>query len=291
MSRLVREFKEHLRPFRLFNIRTYLGLAEINGNTEALTQAAAHVAAIGRAVKALEELLMPAPTGVRFLQGAERTASLIGALEAGAKARGPGVYPIDSLHSLVVDHAAAEDQAFWDREPAGLIAGLLREDREVGRQLEARGVLVWEGHGTATRAGDELWRLVNTQWLEAHEEIRAFVTDLWPGGQRCRFCGAEEPLEHELQRVDLETRAGVAYINGKAAVSGASVSTHQACRPLWLKWLEIASSYSSQEAAAEADAAAGRSARAKVPTLPAIELERPVGEPPPREFPTGGDDE
>lgn len=262
-----------------------VSLATVSGRVEILERIRGPLAMIEQGIQDLVEALQPRKSTLAFLQGPERADSLISALESLVRDRGCGLFPTDSLHSAVVDHARAQDKAWWHGQPAGLVPGLLREESEIIQTLGRRGILVWEGAADAINAGDELWRLVDTRWLTAHADIRRFVLEPWEGGRRCRFCRMQEtPQARELHVVDYERRRGVSTVNGVVVVPVGGL-THAPCRSHWLDWVVIASKYATQEAAEAADAAENRTPRPQKPSMPMLELERPFGEPPPREFP------
>jgi hypothetical protein len=218
-----------------------------------------------------------APRPGNYLQGQERADSLIDSLEAIAKGRGAGLYRPDSLHSAVVDYALAHDKVWWHSQPAGLVVGILRTERDVTKALRQRGVLVWEGAPDALNAGDELWRLVYVDWLTAHQDIYRFVLDSTPMGRRCRFCLiTEPPNSRELHAMQLERRHGVNVVNGVTALVPGAVHTHTLCREPWLRWLDLASRCGSEEQAQAADAAAGREPRKQKVAIPQVKLERPI---------------
>jgi len=212
-----------------------------------------------------------------WLDGAVRADSVIASLEAAAKERGAGIYRADSLHSALVDHAPPAHKAWWHARPAGLVAGILRTEPAVIEALRRRGVLVWEGAATALAAGDELWRLVHVEHLTAHQDIFRFVVDSTPMGRRCRFCLITEPPDsQELKPLTLERQHGVTVVNGVVALVPGAVQTHAQCRGPWLRWLELASRYQSEEQAQAADAAAGREPRKQKVAIPQVKLEQPI---------------
>jgi hypothetical protein len=169
-----------------------------------------------------------------------------------------------------------EHAPFWAQQSRGLVVGLLRDTgpptairvdvgmppltepmSEARLALRARHVAIWEGRGSATTGPDELWRVVHLEWLTAHEDVRRYVTEPWPGGPRCRFCRIVEP--------------GSSYELNPIGRLGHMV--HEACARPWLSWLEIAARYASVKEAREADEAAGRKARESPPPMPKFELE------------------
>lgn len=261
-----------------------VGMAQMNARGSILDRLAEPLAAIETAAQAMANALLPGATvdpARQDLQGKERQDSLITALERLARERGAALLPFDSLHSAVVDHAPAQDKVWWHSRVPGLVCGLLREEPAIREALGTRGVLVWEGQTRPWQAGDELWRIVDTHWLTAHADIRAYVAGPWSGGRRCRFCRVlEESAAHELQPLELEKIHGQPAVEGMTvpfAVGG--VLVHGPCREHWLKWLAIASRYKTPREAQAADAAAGREPRAPKPQPPRLMLERPLDAP------------
>jgi hypothetical protein len=215
-----------------------------------------------------------------WLDGRVRADSLIASLEAAAKARAAALYPMDAMHSLVVTFAHEAHKQWWYERPAGLVVGILRTEPDVIQTLKKGGVLLWEGTRTSSSEilpPDDMWRLVNVNWLTAHEDIFQFVIDSTPMGRRCRFCLITEPSDSgELKPVELERRHGRTVVNGVVSLVPGAMHTHDACRRFWLDWLELASRYQSREKAQEADAAAGRKPREGKVTIPRIDLEQPL---------------
>lgn len=282
-----------LDPLILKLQRAKLPLNQIWNQPASLARIESPLAALERAAAEFFEALAP-PAPARYqgeadpvtaqampmggwLDGSARANSLIASLEAVAKGRGADIYRIDSLHSAVVDHAPSHDKLWWHGQPAGLVVGILRTEPDVIQTLKKRGVLLWEGAPDALNAGDELWRLVHIDWLVAHQDVFEFVIDSTPMGRRCRFCLiTEPPHSRELQPLQLERRHGVTVVNGVVSLVPGAVHTHEPCRMPWLRWLELASRYGSEEQAGAADAAADRKPRKKRDPRPQVKLERPV---------------
>lgn len=257
--------------------RSDVGMAQVNQRADILERVDPAIVALTAAVKQLLEALRPDPTRMRFLQGAERAASLVAALEAGAKACGAGLYAADSLHGLVVDHAPAQDKVWWHGQLNGLVVGMLQTELEIARQLAKRRVIIWEGKPDAFNPSDELWRLVYRDRLTAHGDIRRLVTERRLG-RCCQCCGiTENSHANELQPFELTTRHGVARVNGIVAIAAAGgVFVHEECRSQWIQWVEIASKYGSQAEAEAADSAAGRTLRGTPAAKPPLGLEKPI---------------
>lgn len=277
--------------YALERLRSDVDLAQVNRRDEILARVDPALEALTGAVKDLKEALLPDTRRVRQLQGAERAASLIAALEAGAKACGSGLYAADSLHNLVVDHAPAQDKIWWHCQLAGIVVGMLGMEPEIRRTLADRGVRVWEGKRTPLVPGDELWRVVHLDRFTADGDIYRWVTKPWGGGRCCRGCGmTENEHANELHRFDLQKRHDAPVINGIVAIgAGGGVLVHDECRAQWARWVAIASRYGSQAEAEAADAAAGRKPQGATPAPAALELEQPIARAPAREDFLGDD--
>jgi hypothetical protein len=200
-------------------------------------------------------LLNPVSTAKR-LEGRELWASLAHAIVAIARAKRAVRLTPKDLKDLVEDHCQEHDMAFWLEQSAPTVVGLLRHEPEVRKLIEPHAVLCWD------MWEDEQWRIVDTRWLEAHADIRLFVTDPWPGGRYCRFCYCQEnPHVNALLQVDVERRNGVLMVGDVVVLQVGGALTHEQCRPYWIRWCEIAAKYPSTQEAAAADKAAGRVSR------------------------------
>jgi hypothetical protein len=200
---------------------------------------------------------------------AEIARSLAVAIEGLAKGTGAGLWQIDTLHSQVALHAAEVDRVYWQGVAKERVSGMLRtgagRSGDIFGLLESRGILTWFDWR------DQRHRIVDTNWLTAHADIRAFVTSDALRGKRCRFCRiSETPSYAGLISVDPEKRNPLVSVNDVVQVQKGTVNTHQECLPYWNKWVAIASQYATPQAAEEADQAAGRAPRA-MPAVPAYE--------------------
>jgi hypothetical protein len=221
------------------------------------------VGGIEHAVAAGESLVKPLPSK-KTLTTAEAMGSLATTLIAIAQDRN-GLRRPDALHALVVRHCPEADREYWAGESERRVFGLIRHEPDV-RKLVADVIV--------EARDDNLVLLVNTRWLSAHADIRRHITDPWEGGRRCRFCLVTEPPQSlALQPVEPEKRSRLDLVNGVLQLQAATIYTHAVCEPFWRQWLAIAESYPSQEAAEEADKAAGREPRTKpaAPDEPAPE--------------------
>lgn len=214
--------------------------------------------------------------GSAWMEGEARVTSMVVALESFARGN-PGVRcRADTLYHAVLEHAPLGDKPFWARQPPGLIVGLLRDTgppqarrvdiglpplkepiSEARKALKRREIEVWEGRGTAISAPDEHWRVVDLNWLTAHEDIRRWVTGAL-AGPRCRLCAIIEPEPSELERV-----------------GPMSAPVHAVCAQQWLTWLQIAALHKSDEEARAADEAAGRKRREFRPNVSPFVPESP----------------
>jgi len=150
-----------------------------------------------------------------------RIASLTDALERVGKSRRPGLFPIDTLHSLIVQNCDPADASYWHSEPEQAFVGFVRFCPPLVDDLRQRGVLVW------TRDEDELVRLVHVGWLQSDAEIAHFVGSDAPGGHTCRFCQITEPADStDLEPVDPD-------------VPGTD-RCHSRCLDHWRRWVAIA---------------------------------------------------
>lgn len=164
------------------------------------------------------------------------------------------------LWDLVKQNCPAYDvdcDGGWAERGAGAVIGLLQSEPAVRKLIEGRGILFWD------RWEDSQFRFVDPKWLDSHEDIYRWLTNLWAGGRRCRFCAmVENPMVDELQPIELERRHGVTKIGDMVVLaSGSRALTHDRCRPHFIKWLAIAARYSNQAQAEEADKVAGRVSR------------------------------
>lgn len=217
---------------------------------------------IERCNRELLTLVTP-KTKNRHLSTQERIASLVAALDALAKSKGGILAKPDTLHSFVCQYAPQADRNYWAGDRQGEIYGMIRSQPEVRELLEQSGVLAW------VLIEDRRTRLVNTNWLTSHAEIRRFVTDQWPGGRRCRFCRIDEvPATRALVAVDPERRKGYTTVNGVVSLQPGQIHVHAQCTPHWQRWLAIAESYPDQAAAEAADRAAGRASASACPPMP-----------------------
>jgi hypothetical protein len=230
----------------------------ILGRSDVLAPAMAHLEAIEQHVEAFIAALQPGAGPVKLIEGAELWQSLATAVVAIARAKRSGRFNAKDLKDLVEEHAPARDLAFWVKQYPGRVLGLLREEPQVRKLIESHGVLFWEYPGDP----DEEWRIVSTRWYEAHGDIRRWVTKEWSGGRRCRFCACmENPHVDALQPIELHRRNGVTRAGDTVVLPINCTLTHEPCRPHFIQWLAIAAKYPTQEAAEQADAAAGRKSR------------------------------
>ena len=218
------------------------------------------------------EAVAPSRRNYRHLEGGELHRSFAAAVVGLARVVSSGLYTATDLRELVLDHVPLPDLAFWTTQSAGHMRGLLEFEEDVRKLIEAEGVKHW------IRWEDQGIRIVNTRWLEAHADIRAWVLEPWPGGYTCRFCGMKENARvSALEQVELTRRQGERRIGETVVLEpGRGSHTHPECRRYWLEWITIASRYASDEAAAAADEQAGRKSkldRVQVPvrSLPATE--------------------
>lgn len=227
-----------------------------------------HVKTMLTLAKEIATLVQPAPKG-KLLEGRALWESLAHAIVGIARAKRSARLTAKDLKDLVEDYSPEPHMAFWAEQPAGGIVGLLRYEAQV-RKLTDPSVLffeMWE---------DSQWRIVDTHWLEAHADIRRWVTKEWAGGRRCRFCGcSENPHVNALLPVNVERRNGVSMIGNTVVLQTGGALTHDACRRFWIEWCSIAAKYPSQEAAEQADALAGRKSRREKVAQAAV-LEAPA---------------
>lgn len=225
---------------------------------EALAPAMAHLEQIEASTEAFIAALQPGAGPVKLIEGAELWQSLATAIVAIARERRSGRFSAKDLKDLVENHAPARDLAFWVKQFAGRVQGLLREVAELRKLIEAEGVLFWEYPGDP----DHEWRIVDTRWFTAHADIRRWVTKPWPGGRTCRFCGCQESERvNALELVDVERRNGLQMIGDTVVLQVGGALTHDPCRKYWINWCSIAAKYSSHAQAQAADKAAGRVSR------------------------------
>jgi hypothetical protein len=192
------------------------------------------------------------------------------AVENLAKAKGNGMWRIDTLHSQVVMHAVEADRDYWARMPERRVSGLLRNVPQIVELLNSRGVLTWWFEP------DGRHRIVDANWLIAHSDIRAFVAGEAMRGRRCRFCRIEEtPVYPGLVAVDPEERHPLVVDGASGVQVRVGVAyVHPQCQPFWHEWVSIAQRYPTQQAAEEADRAEGRLPRV-LPAPPSYEPDPP----------------
>ena len=191
-----------------------------------------------------------------------------------ARSVGSAIVRFDSARQMVILNCPEADIAFWTAQSANLIAGLVAEELKNSDHMKAAGVLAFRAD-----PDDGLIRLVDVSTATAHSDIYRRVTDRWVGGKRCRLCAiAEPPDSMELQAVDPEQRNGYNLVNGVQQLQPGVVHTHRPCREHWLRWLQIAQSYPSLEAAQAADLKAGRVSRG-APSMPQTDTETPTAAP------------
>lgn len=228
----------------------HLDLQFLNGGVN-FKQCEPIVAALEKCASDVVALVTPT-NRPRHPSSIERITSLSDALESIARKYGGILCKTDALHSLVAEHAPADTRAYWSGNREGEIFGWIRQQADVVDVLAPRGILVW------TNEADRRIRIVNTNWLRAHADIRRFVMERWHG-RRCRFCRIDEiPTSLELEPLAPQKRSGVAFVNGVVQLQVGQVHLHERCMPFWKSWLAVAESYASQEAAEVADREAGR---------------------------------
>lgn len=204
----------------------------------------------------------------------ERIDSLVAGVERLAREKGAGMYLGDALHSLVMERLTGDIQAYWHRAGHHSLFGMIRNQPEVAELLRDRGILVW------TNADDRHVRLVNTQWLVTHADIRAHVAKEWEGGRRCRLCRITEiATSRELSPVDPARRGHYTMQSGQHVMQPGVIYAHEQCIQTWKQWLAIAESYKTQAEAEAADIAAGRTAQPAT-ALPDLKSEKPRGDEP-----------
>lgn len=184
----------------------HLDLQFLNGGVN-FKQCEPIVAALEKCASDVVALVTPT-NRPRHPSNIERITSLSDALESIARKYGGILCKSDALHSLVAEHAPADAREYWSGNREGEIFGWIRQQAEVVDVLAPRGILVW------TNEADRRVRIVNTNWLTAHADIRRFVMERWHG-RRCRFCRIDEiPTSLELKPLDPQKRNGVAFVNG-----------------------------------------------------------------------------
>lgn len=255
---------------------------------DAPAAAADHINTIEAQVEQLAALLHPV-SAAKLLVGRELWASLASAVVSIARDRRSCRLAAKDLADLVQEHCPEQDLAFWAgtfmRPPQ--IMGLLRvamqlknpsrpeegtELPELRKMIETEGVIFWREDADPA----EEQRLVDTRWLDAHADIRRWVTDPWPGGRRCRFCGLiENHRVNALLSVNPERRNGMQMIGDTVVLQVGSALTHDRCRDRWVEWTAIAARYATQEAAQAGDKAAGRKSRYEQVQASARTLEAP----------------
>lgn len=255
---------------------------------DAPAAAAAHLNTIEVEVSQLAALLQPV-SAAKLLVDHELWASLASAVVSIARDRRSCRLAAKDLADLVQEHCPERDLAFWAspyvRPPQ--IMGLLRQAMqfknpaypqegtelpELRKMIEKEGVIFWREDADPA----EEQRLVDTRWLDAHADIRRWVTDPWAGGRRCRFCGLIENYRvNALLSVDPERRNGMQMIGDTVVLQVGSALTHHRCRDRWVEWTAIAARYGTQEGAQAADKAAGRKSRYEQVQASAQALEAP----------------
>jgi hypothetical protein len=245
----------------------------------------AELDAIEPHVMAIEDALKP--KAEKLLAGRELWQSLAIAVAGIAHARRSARLNAADLKELIEQHCPGYDVPFWVNQRAPAAAGLLRFEgwektvengvrkvSELRQLIEQRSVIFWD------EWQDEQWRIVDTRWLEAHEDIYSWLTDPWGGGRRCRFCAmVENPMVDALRQIELERRndGATRLGDGTVVLPLGRALTHERCRPHFLDWLAIAAKYSSTLEAAAADKAAGRVSRYEK-VVRASALEAPTDE-------------
>jgi hypothetical protein len=201
---------------------------------EVLEPALARLDALEASATAFVAALQPGAGPVKLLDGPELWQSLASAIVSIARARRSGRFTGKDLKDLVENHAPARDLAFWAAQYPGRVVGLLSESQrlrghtnsaqdsklpQLRRLIEDQGVAFWD------EDLDQQWRLVDTRWLTAHADIRRWVTDPFPGGRHCRFCGMlENPRVDALHSVELERRVGLTMVGDVVALPIGSCS-------------------------------------------------------------------
>lgn len=267
---LVRSVEESGRALNLLAVNANARRGEAEAALEQLEVAEA-------AVKHLAETVQPGRSPIKHLEGQELHESYATMVVRVARGEQAVCVGDKGLKDLGVNYALPPHAPFWEAQRAPYYGGLLAYERLVRELIEAEGVMFWR------EEIDGEWRIIDTRWLEAHADIRAWVMRAWPGGHVCRFCGMNEnPKADALARVDIERRYGRHMIGDTVVLPpGGVLLTHgspllpnphttsqdskgsfpERCRPLWLEWLRIASLYATQDAAEAADAVAGRTSR------------------------------
>ncbi len=227
-------------------------LAVLNGTIPNLDQVDELVAVMEGAQQKLTQLVTLPPMPSRT--PAQRCQDIITAVEGIVASRGAILLQTDALHSQVVAHCPREAQAFWARQPEPKVTGVLLNEPEVMKELNARGVIAW------WHEPDRNWRIVNTRWRVAHAEIRSYVMAAKRPGRVCRFCDLiDAPTGQDFVLHESKRPGPLATANGATQVEAVTVQLHPQCLPYWDHWVSIANSYPGQEAAQAADEAAGRS--------------------------------
>jgi hypothetical protein len=252
-------------------IRSLQGMANrIDPSTnrpEILEAAGVELDALELHAKNMFEALQPKTD--RVLQGRELWESLAIAVVGLARARRSARLNAADLHSLVELHAPGYDVPFWASQRAGTAVGLLRFEgwekivengvrkvSDLRKLVETQGVEFWDNWQ------DEAFRIVDSRWLDSHEDIYTWLTDPWAGGRRCRFCAmVENPMVDELHPLEMTRRNGVTKVGDTVVLPISAALLHDRCRPHFVDWLAIRAKYSSIEEAAAADKVAGRTSR------------------------------
>lgn len=208
-------------------------------------------------------LALVQPDTLRHLDLPARILTLIAALEQMTIARGNHIYQVDALHECAMQFMPDDVRNLWRTIGPHKLAGHIAHQSEVAEQLEARGILVWQGD-------DHLIRLVNINWLKTHAAIREHVT-MRVIGRRCQFCGIQEgQSSRELIPVDPAKRGQLEIANGAVQLQTRTVHTHAKCAPHWSRFLAIAERYKTQAEAEAADIEAGRTQQ-PVPEMQLLE--------------------
>jgi hypothetical protein len=210
-------------------------------------------------VNDFHRLCLPLPTKP-LMTTVEKDRSLVESLEKLATSRGALCIPLDTALALVIENCDSPELAQqWGREHKETLIGFIHHRPVVRDGLRERGVLAWFDYS------DRLIRVVDTQWLTAHEAIIEYVTGPNPPGCRCRFCRLPESNHNGVLTASTEQKH--TYRDGLRTPD--YVMLHAECTPHWQAWVTLVRRYASIADAQAADAAAGRTQRA-VPLLPEI---------------------
>lgn len=196
--------------------------------------------ALAEVAAAVRTALNP-PRDGKYLTLNESVDSLAPALAAVARERRCLRVPADSIRDLIVDEVPEDHRSFWSTGMVGYISGLISSNARLKAVLKSSDVLVWRNQ----LDGDI--RLVDARWCRSPEAIYSHVTDTTFSGRRCRFCTMEEnPAVPELQPVDPDQRKGFDMLNETFVLNLNYVYTHEACRPYWEKWCDIAAQFAKE---------------------------------------------